>query len=207
LTPEQDERVFTPTEKDSAAAALPSHAEFGQPLLVMKGKKVVNIFGAAFIVGFIALLLHSSITGKLVTAEGAPSPINNPLILAAISLTLIAISLYRLQNCFCSVIFYARHMEVMSLRSARVYAYKDIRSIKHIENRRKNSLLTMSLFSNRMTWVYQILLTSGDALIFDSVKYSFLPIKMTQWTTNLSGPGPKENSSGETEAAGATLPA
>jgi hypothetical protein len=184
------ERVFSPAEKDAAAASLPDHPEFGPVLMVLKGKKVMNIFGSLVIFGFIVLLLHSSVTGKLVTTTGEPSPINNPLILAAISIVLAAIGLYRFYNCTNRVLFYAGHMDTLSLFRAKSFAYKDITNIKFIENRRKTSLLNARLFSNRIVWAYQIFFASGEVLVLDSVKFGRLLDKMPRWTNNLNKPVP-----------------
>jgi hypothetical protein len=188
--------VFTPTDKDRGAAKLPEHPEYGPVLMVLHSKKVANIFGTIVIAGFIILLIHSSVTGKLVTTTGEPSPIDNPLILAAISVVLIAISLFRLYNCTRRVLFYKRHLIAQDLRSAKSYAYKEIKDVKYLENRQKASLLNARLFSHKIVWVYQIIFGEGEALTLDSVHYSFVPIKMAHWKANLTAPG-EENSSGE----------
>ena len=71
--------VFTPTDKDRRAAKMPEHPEYGPVLMILASKKVASILGFIVIIAFIILLLHSSATGQLVTTEGEPSPINNPL--------------------------------------------------------------------------------------------------------------------------------
>ena len=190
--------VFTPTDKDRRAAKMPEHPEYGPVLMVLASKKFTAILGFIVITGFIILLLHSSATGQLVTTEGHPSPINHPLILAAISIVLITVGLFRLYNCTRRVLFYKRHMTVQSMRATKSYAYKDITDIKYIENRQKASLLNARLFSNKMTWVYQILF-EGEAVTLGSTHYSFVPIKMAHWKANLAVPG-EENSSGNSDA-------
>jgi uncharacterized integral membrane protein len=188
--------VFAPTDTDRGAAKLPEHPEFGPVLMVLNSKKIAAIFGAIVIIGFIILLIHSSATGKLVTTTGEPSPINNPLIIAAISVVLTGISVFRLYNCTRKVLFYKRHMSVHSLRSARAYAYKDIRDVRYLENRQKTSLLNARLFSHKIVWVYQIIFAEGEPLILDSVHYSFVPIKMAHWKANLTAPGEENSSEG-----------
>jgi hypothetical protein len=185
--------VFTPTDRDRGAAKLPEHPEFGPVLMVLNSKKVAAIFGAIVITGFIILLIHSSATGKLVTTTGEPSPINHPLILAGISIVLVAVCLFRLYNCTRKVLFYKRHLITQDLRSAKSYAYKDIREVKYLENRQKTSLLNARLFSKRIVWVYQILFAADAPVVLDSVHYSFVPIKLAHWKANLTAPG-EENS-------------
>jgi hypothetical protein len=194
-SPESKDLVFTPTDKDRGAAGLPEHPEFGPVLMVLNSKKIAAIFGALVIIGFIILLIHSSVTGKLVTTTGESSPINHPLILAAISIVLIAISLYRLYNCTRRVLFYKRHLIIQDLRSAKAYAYKDIREVKYLENRQKASILNARLFSHKIVWVYQIIFTEGEPVFLDSVHFSLVPIKMAHWKANLTAPG-EENSRG-----------
>jgi hypothetical protein len=194
-TAEGKDLVFTPTDKDRGAAKLPEHPEFGPVLMVLHSKKVATIFGTLVIAGFIILLIHSSVTGKLVTTSGEPSPIDNPFILAAVSIVLIAISLFRLYNCTRRVLFYKRHLIAQDLRSAKAYAYKEIKDVKYLENRQKASLLNARLFSHKIVWVYQIIFGEAEALTLDSVHYSLVPIKMAHWKANLTAPG-EENSSG-----------
>jgi hypothetical protein len=165
--------------------------------MVLKGKKAMNIFGTIVIMGFIILLLHSSVTGKLVTTTGEPSPINNPLILAGISVVLAAISLYRLYNCTRRALFYSRHMTVQSLRFSKSYAYRDITDIKYLESKQKTSLLNARLFSNRIVWMYHIVFAGGEAVTLDSTHYGLVPIKMAHWKANLSAPGEGNSSGGE----------
>jgi hypothetical protein len=192
--------VFTPTDKDRGAAKLPEHPEFGPVLMVLGAKKIAAIFGTIVIIAFITLLLHSSASGQLVTTTGEPSPINHPLILAAISIVLLAVSVFRLYNCTRRVLFYKRHMSVQSLRSAKSYAYKDIVDIKYLENRQKASLLSARLFSRKIVWVYQIIFGGGETLTLDSGHYAFVPIKMGHWKANLTPLG-EENSRGDEGSA------
>jgi hypothetical protein len=188
--------VFTPTDKDRGAAKLPEHPEFGPVLMVLNSKKFAAIFGTLVVIAFIVLLLHSSVSGQLVTTTGEPSPINHPLILAAISIVLLAVSIFRLYNCTRRVLFYRTHMSVHSLRSAKFYRYKDIADIKYLENRQKNSLLNARMFSRKIVWVYQIIFGGGETLTLDSGRYAFVPIKMAHWKANLTAPG-EENSRGD----------
>jgi hypothetical protein len=192
---ESNDLIFTPTDKDRGAAKLPEHPEFGPVLMVLNSKKIAAIFGAFVITGFIILLLHSSVTGKLLTTTGEPSPINHPLILAGISIVLIAVCLFRLYNCTRRVLFYKRHMVTQDLRTTQSYAYKDIREVKYHENRQKASILNARLFSNKIVWIYQIIFAKGAPVILDSVHYSLVPIKMAHWKANLTAPG-QENSRG-----------
>jgi hypothetical protein len=198
-SPEGKDLVFTPTDKDRGAAKLPEHPEFGPVLMVLNSKKIAAIFGAIVITGFITLLFHSSATGKLVTTTGEPSPINHPLILAGISIVLVAVCLFRLYNCTRRVLFYKRHLVAQDLRTAKSYAYKDIREVKYQENRQKASILNARLFSNKIVWVYQIIFAEGMPVILDSVHYSLVPIKMAHWKANLTAVG-QENSRGESPA-------
>jgi hypothetical protein len=87
-------------------------------------------------------------------------------------------------------------MIVQDLRSAKSYAYKDIKDVKYLENRQKTSLLNARLFSHKIVWVYQIIFAEGMPVTLDSVHYSLVPIKMAHWKANLTAPG-EENSSGE----------
>ncbi|MDR1317127.1 MAG: hypothetical protein LBK13_09670 [Spirochaetales bacterium] len=192
---ESKDLVFTPTDKDRGAAKMPEHPEFGPVLMVLRAKRVAAVFGAIVIVAFITLLIHSSVTGKLLTTTGESSPINHPLIIAGISIVLVAICLFRLYNCTRRVLFYRRHLIVQDFRRTNSYAYKNIRDVKYMENRQKASLLNARLFSTRIVWVYQIVFAEGMPLILDSVHYSLLPIKMAHWKANLTEPG-QENSAG-----------
>jgi hypothetical protein len=199
-SPENKDLVFTPTDTDRGAAKLPEHPEFGPVLMVLNAKKVAAIFGSIVIAGFIIFLIHSSVTGRLVTTTGEPSPIDHPLILGAISIVLIGISLFRLYNCTRRVLFYRRHLIVRDLRSEKSYAYRDIRDVKYLQNRQKASILNARLFSNKIVWIYQIIFAEGMPLILDSVHYSMVPIKMAHWKANLTSPGQENSRGGEDES-------
>ena len=189
--------IFTPTDRDRKAEKMPVHPEYGPVLMVLPSKKVAAILGSIVITGFIIMLLHSSATGQLVTTEGEPSPINNPLILAGISIGLIGIGAFRLYNCFRKVLFYKRHMIIINPRSTVTFAYNEITDIKYIESRPKSSILNARMFSNKITWVYQVIF-GEHTVTLDSGRYSMVPIKVAHWKANLTVPG-QENTRGDDE--------
>jgi hypothetical protein len=183
------ERLFVAqADKDLTGYNRNELPEYGPLISVIKSKRGKHMSGGIFLIAF-ALAITYSVLSNYLRSIAANGEYQSYMLVFIIFIIIIFIyyGLLSFYECTYNIRLYKKGMVVKSFFKKYAYLYKDIRTIKTYEYKKRGLFQGRKTFAgNRRVWVCDLTFHDNTRLYLDTDRYiPELFEKMTRWEKNL----------------------
>ncbi|MDR1616075.1 MAG: hypothetical protein LBR98_03600 [Syntrophomonadaceae bacterium] len=161
---------------------------YGPLISVIKSKRAKHMSGGIFLISFALLITYSILSNYI--RSGLYSGSNSNYMMVFIVFIIIIFVYYGLLNfyeCTYNIRLYKKGLVIKSFFKKYAYLYKEIKSIKTYEYRRRGLFQGRKIFAgNRRVWVCDLTFDDNTRLYLDTDRYNpELFEKIMRWEKNL----------------------